>query len=246
MGEGRNSNAAGLLFCFTGHQSPSCTANEKDPGLADGLGEAANVQLGQKARAGTDGLMPPPSKARRPSFFVFEGSVTEVLLDRRYGFFTRPARARFSCTINKMRVRQALGHSGVGIIIIRGFIVPIPTSRYEVHSTDLPDREPRANVMFQSRHGWLHVAAALHGSCMLLRASKWHKSRLSRPPRIDGDTRCRKAVGSPSDTASRPQQLSTETQARPCPNASYVALYETTHLQFSNFADWGCQRMEPS
>jgi hypothetical protein len=38
-------------------------------------------------------------------------------LDRRYGFFTRPARARFSCTVRKLRVRQALGHSGVGIII---------------------------------------------------------------------------------------------------------------------------------
>jgi hypothetical protein len=42
-------------------------------------------------------------------------------LDRRYGFFTRPARARFSCTVRKLRVRQALRHSGVGIIII--FIV---------------------------------------------------------------------------------------------------------------------------
>jgi hypothetical protein len=62
--------------------------------------------------------MSPPSKARRLSFFVFAGSVIDVLLDRRYGLFTRPAKARFSCTISKMRVRQALGHSGVGIIII--------------------------------------------------------------------------------------------------------------------------------
>jgi hypothetical protein len=44
-----------------------------------------------------------------------------VFLDRRYGFFTRPARARFSCTVRKLRVRQALGHNGGGIIIIYSF-----------------------------------------------------------------------------------------------------------------------------
>jgi hypothetical protein len=39
-------------------------------------------------------------------------------LDRRYGFFIRPATARFSCTVKRLKVRRALGHSGVGIIII--------------------------------------------------------------------------------------------------------------------------------
>ena len=57
MGESGTSNAAGLLFCLTGHQSPSCTANEEDPGLADGLGETTDVQLGQKARARTNGSL---------------------------------------------------------------------------------------------------------------------------------------------------------------------------------------------
>jgi hypothetical protein len=44
-------------------------------------------------------------------------------LDRRYGFFTRPARARFSCTVRKLRVRQALGHNGVGIIIFSNGLI---------------------------------------------------------------------------------------------------------------------------
>ena len=67
MGESGTPNTAGLLFCFTGYQSPSCTANEEDTGLTDGLGKTADVQLGQKARDGIGGLMSPPSKARRPS-----------------------------------------------------------------------------------------------------------------------------------------------------------------------------------
>jgi hypothetical protein len=47
-------------------------------------------------------------------------------LDRRYGFFIRPATARFSCTVKRLKVRRALGHSGVGIII---YIPGAPVSR---------------------------------------------------------------------------------------------------------------------
>jgi hypothetical protein len=65
------------------------------------------------------GRLPMYNLARRPSLFVFAGSVTDRFLDFRYGFFIRPARVRFSCIVNKwLKVRHALGHSGVGIIII--------------------------------------------------------------------------------------------------------------------------------
>ena len=42
----------------------------------------------------------------------------EFFLDHWYRFFIRLARARFSCTVNSLKVRHALGHSGVGIITI--------------------------------------------------------------------------------------------------------------------------------
>ncbi|KAK4118258.1 hypothetical protein N657DRAFT_651475 [Parathielavia appendiculata] len=58
MGESRNQNAKGLLFCPTGNQSQSCTANGEDPGLADGLGETADVRSGQEAGAGARSLIP--------------------------------------------------------------------------------------------------------------------------------------------------------------------------------------------
>jgi hypothetical protein len=35
------------------------------------------------------------------------------------GFFIRPATARFSCTVKRLKVRRALGHSGVGILFCR-------------------------------------------------------------------------------------------------------------------------------
>lgn len=48
------------------------------------------------------------AQARLPTFF----------LDRGYRFLIRLARARFSWTVNSLKVRHALRHSGVRIIII--------------------------------------------------------------------------------------------------------------------------------
>ncbi|EAQ93895.1 hypothetical protein CHGG_02130 [Chaetomium globosum CBS 148.51] len=45
---------------------------------ADGLGEAADVQLSQEARAGSGGLKRPRSEARRPPLFVYVGSLKRI------------------------------------------------------------------------------------------------------------------------------------------------------------------------
>ncbi len=58
MGENGNADATGILLCLAGHQSFSCTANEEDSELADGLGETADVQPGKEAGARLGGLSP--------------------------------------------------------------------------------------------------------------------------------------------------------------------------------------------
>jgi hypothetical protein len=79
-------------------------------------------------------------------------------LDRRYGFFTRPATARFSCTVKRLKVRRALGHSGVGIIIyifqdLNGFSVSstdmgnIPRSAPCIDPVDM-------QVYYHMKIGW--------------------------------------------------------------------------------------------
>ena len=56
-------------------------------------------------------------------YFVSAGSANDVSLIIGMGF--HPALwARFSCTVNSLKVRHALGHSGVGIIIILLFSDP--------------------------------------------------------------------------------------------------------------------------
>ncbi|EAQ84562.1 hypothetical protein CHGG_08576 [Chaetomium globosum CBS 148.51] len=67
MGENWNSDTTGLLLCSTRHQSHDCMAREESPRLADGLGEAADVQLSQEARAGSGGPKRPRSEAREAS-----------------------------------------------------------------------------------------------------------------------------------------------------------------------------------
>jgi hypothetical protein len=44
-----------------GKRSHNCTACEENPRLVDGLREAADVQFGKEARAGSSGLTNPPS-----------------------------------------------------------------------------------------------------------------------------------------------------------------------------------------
>ncbi|EAQ86376.1 predicted protein [Chaetomium globosum CBS 148.51] len=78
MGEDWNSDTTGLLLCSTRYQSHDCTACEEDPRLADGHGEAADVQLSQEARAGNGGLKRPRSEARRPPLFVYVGSLKRI------------------------------------------------------------------------------------------------------------------------------------------------------------------------
>ncbi|EAQ88588.1 predicted protein [Chaetomium globosum CBS 148.51] len=56
----------------------TCTAREESSRLADGLGEAADVQLSQEARAGSGGLKRPRSEARRPPLFVYVGSLKRI------------------------------------------------------------------------------------------------------------------------------------------------------------------------
>ena len=77
-GENWNSDTTGLLLCSTRHQSHDCTAREESSRLADGLGEAADVQLSQEARAGSGGLKRPRSEARRPPLFVYVGSLKRI------------------------------------------------------------------------------------------------------------------------------------------------------------------------
>ncbi|EAQ92936.1 predicted protein [Chaetomium globosum CBS 148.51] len=84
MGENWNSDTTGLLLCSTRHQSHDCTAREESPRLADGLGEAADVQLSQEARAGSGGLKRPRSEARRPPLFLEQYRKKRWLGDLRF------------------------------------------------------------------------------------------------------------------------------------------------------------------
>ncbi|EAQ88788.1 predicted protein [Chaetomium globosum CBS 148.51] len=79
MGENWNSDTTGLLLCSTRHQSHDCTAREESPRLADGLGEAADVQLSQEARARSGGLKRPRPEARRPPLFIYADSPERIV-----------------------------------------------------------------------------------------------------------------------------------------------------------------------
>ncbi|EAQ92240.1 hypothetical protein CHGG_00475 [Chaetomium globosum CBS 148.51] len=83
MGEDWNSDTTGLLLCSTRYQSHDCTAREEDSRLADGHGEAADVQLSQEARAGNGGLKRPRSEARRPPFFVYAKDIGQQAAERK-------------------------------------------------------------------------------------------------------------------------------------------------------------------
>lgn len=100
MGENWNSDTTGLLLCSTRHQSHDCTAREESSRLADGLGEAADVQLSQEARAGSGGLKRPRPEAGGLLSLYTQTHQNASFLDCWYGFFTRPGEARFSCILN--------------------------------------------------------------------------------------------------------------------------------------------------
>ena len=118
MGVNKNSDTAGFLLCLAGWQSPSCTAGEEDFGLADGFGETTNVQLENWS---WNWRSDSPSIEGRAAFsFCMRRLIYQCfsLITGNYRFFIRLAKARFSCTVNSLKVRHALGHSGVGIIIL--------------------------------------------------------------------------------------------------------------------------------